>query len=402
MKTRILIVVISFLLTALVGCYGISDFYSNTLSERANESLRVALEKTLVDEVFIDSNSTDVENEKIESVLNKYNQKLNDYISQGDWEPVFLENWSITSIDGISSNSILPDPMSLHFTSFTISDEFEVIRANKGRKVAIQSRFRLNENWFEVFFLIVAFVFFIVYLIFPKPLFGFQETLFHKLLTLGLNDRLALKKVRSINPRIHFSVDQWRVFEKIFDSKCNFSDFITSVSKLPSEIDYNWLLFALSQGLSMDEAINVGLKFDQIVIDPNASDKLVIHGVPIPIGNAPLAYYAFYLEHRLKGDGWVTNPRKAEKDYSLELEDLLELFGGDKRSYDKLMKENGVTTKMLTDMRNKISTSISEKIPEELSTPYLFESRESVKNRGSKDFRVALDYGSIFLMVNPK
>jgi len=244
--------------------------------------------------------------------------------------------------------------------------------------------------------------FFIVYLFFPKPLFGFQQTLFHKLLTLEVNDRLALKKVRSINPRIHFSVDQWRVFEKIFDSTCDFSDFITSVSKLPSELDYNWLLFALSQGFSMEEAINVGLKSDQIAIDPNASDKLVIHGIPISIGNAPLAYYVFYLEHRLKSDGWVTNPRKADKDYSLELENLLELFGGDKRSYDKLMKENGVTTKMLTDMRNKISTSISEKMPEELCTPYLFESRESVKNRGSKDFRVVLDSSSIFLMMTPE
>ena len=174
MKTRILVVVISFLLTVLVSCYGISNLYGHMLSERVNESLRVALEKTLVDEVFADSNSTNVKKEKIESALNKYNQKLNDYISQSDWEPVFLENWSITSIDEISSNSNFLDPMSLHFTSFTISNDFEVIRADKARKIVIQSRFKLNRHWFTVFFLIVAFIFLIVYLIFPKPLFGLE------------------------------------------------------------------------------------------------------------------------------------------------------------------------------------------------------------------------------------
>jgi hypothetical protein len=172
MKTRMLVIVISFLLTVLVSCYGISNLYGHMLSERVNESLRVALEKTLVDEVFTDSNSTNVKKEKIESVLNKYNQKLNDYISQSDWEPVFLENWSITSIDEISSNSNFLDPMSLHFTSFTISNDFEVIRADKARKIVIQSRFKLNEYWFSVFFLTVAFVFLIVDLNFPKLLFG--------------------------------------------------------------------------------------------------------------------------------------------------------------------------------------------------------------------------------------
>ena len=202
MKIRILVVVISFLLTVLVSCYGISTSYGHMLSERINESLRVALEKTLVDEVFTDSNSMNVKKEKIESVLNKYNQKLNDYISQSDWEPVFLENWSITSIDEISSNSNFLDPMSLHFTSFTIFNDFEVIRADKARKIVIQNRFKLNEHWFAVFFLIVAFVFLIVNLIFQKPLFGlasedsddYGEMSTEKLIQQGENGDLEFKK----------------------------------------------------------------------------------------------------------------------------------------------------------------------------------------------------------------
>ena len=65
MKTRILVVVISFLLTVLVSSYGISNLYGHMLSERVNESLRVALEKTLVDEVFADSNSTNVKKDGV-------------------------------------------------------------------------------------------------------------------------------------------------------------------------------------------------------------------------------------------------------------------------------------------------------------------------------------------------
>ena len=124
----------------------------------------------------------------------------------------------------------------------------------------------------------------------------------------------------------------------------------------------------------------------------------MIHGLPIPIGNAPLAYYAFYLKNRKYGDGWITNPRTVNIEYQEELVELLEIFGGDSRSLSKIENENGITAKMLTDMRSKITTSVSNLITDaKLNSIYLFESRDSKKNTGAKDFRVSIEPDKIIL-----
>jgi hypothetical protein len=389
-----------FIVIVLVSYIAICHFYSIDLSHHFNERLRVSVEKSLVEEIFNSENNQQGNYSAIQSVVDGYNKILSDLITTNQWAPVFLSSVAIISVDGIKPTSELKLDASSNLSRFNIIDSFEVQRAGKIRTVSIQTQFTLNQFWFFGWTLLIGLLFSIVYRYFPKPLFGFQHTLYKKLLDHAELPPVAIAKARAVDSENHFSVNQWQFFDKLYrkDTDVSIVNLIAEVIQLPSNLDYEWFDLAINLEKSLAESILIGLASDRIEINLSSSDKLLIHGLSIPIGNAPLAYYAFYLKNRKYGDGWITNPRTVNTEYQEELVELLEVFGGDSRSLNKIENENGITAKMLTDMRSKITTSVSSLITDaKLNSVYLFESRDSKKNAGAKDFRVTIDPDKIIL-----
>lgn len=390
-----------FIVIVLISYWLICHFYSISLSQSFVERLRVSVEKSLAEEIFNSSNNNQqADYSAIQSVLDDYNKMLSNLITTNKWAPVFLSRVTIMSVDGVFtvSEPKLDEVPALN--RFNINHAFELQRAGKIRPVRIQTQFVTNKLWLLGWTLIIGLLFSIVYRYFPKPLFGFQNTMYNKLLDHAEPPHLALANARKVDSETNFSVNQWLFFNKLYkkDTDESISDLITKVIQLPSNLDYDWFDLAINLKKSLTESISIGLASDQVEIDLSGSDKLLIHGLSIPIGNAPLAYYAFYLKNRKYGDGWITNPRTVNTAYQEELVELLELFGGDSRSLNKIENENGITAKMLTDMRSKITTSVSTLITDaKLNSVYLFESRDSGKNAGAKDFRVSIEPEKIIL-----
>jgi hypothetical protein len=389
-----------FIVIALVGYIVICHFYSINLSHYFNERLRVSVEKSFVEEIFNDENSQHGNNSSIQSILDGYNKILSELITPNIWAPAFLSNVAIISVDEIKPLSEPKLEANSTLSQFSNIDSFELQRAGKIRKVRIQTQFIINKFWFFGWSLFIGLLFSIVYRYFPKPLFGFQNTIYNKLLNHAEPSNIAFANAKEVDSKTHFSENQWRLFDKLYKKNTNesISNLISKVSQLPSNLDYEWFELAINLEKSVGEAILIGSASNQVEIDLSSSDKLLIHGLPIPIGNAPLAYYAFYLKKRKYDDGWITNPRTVNIDYQEELVELLEIFGGDSRSLSKIENENGITAKMLTDMRSKITSSVSNLITDtKLNSVYLFESRDSKKNNGAKDFRVSIEPDKIIL-----
>jgi hypothetical protein len=154
----------------------------------------------------------------------------------------------------------------------------------------------------------------------------------------------------------------------------------------PRQID--WLVWGLKNRRGdLDDGLAVARAPDLVEIDLRRG-SLRIHGVDIPVNKTPLFYYAWYAHHRLRGDGWLTNPQsnKPDKSAGQELAHLMWSCAGHAKAAAGA-EEIGLKAKTLDQNRSKIKQEIVALLGESLSAAYLFDERKDPRT-GRMSYRL--------------
>lgn len=395
--------VLSILLVSLIG-YGLAIAISeHRLLSQISSDLRPSVEASLTAYLFGEKDGQGKDRFAIEGLIKKVNEILHkERPPSKPWLPVQVNAIRLFSVSEIQSRN---NPAVERF-GHTREIAFEVLRGEKPRTVVVHVRFSPNIIWIFAWLLLVALTFLVIAKLTPSQLSGFQKEVYQLLNSKNISDRDAIVIARSLDPERVFTDLQMALLEHLLEQ---LGEPGFSMEEIVEALKYTdddllkgkrgkWLYLGLEVGLGPRQSIDLAAKDDAVEYDTKTGE-LKIRGLPIEMSKAPLLYYLWYLEKRLQGEGWVTNPRSGKhRELALgkELEDCFERYGGDRRSLKRLQDAKGemlgVTADILRDMRSKIKKAITTVITDiELASPYLVEnSRPSVKNPGGKDFRVAL------------
>ena len=146
-----------------------------------------------------------------------------------------------------------------------------------------------------------------------------------------------------------------------------------------NESGWHWLFVALKHNKNLDEAIEIALLEDKVSIDVR-SNVLYFRGLDIDLTGTPLAYYGWYLLHRMNTkEGWVSTP-DSNNNYPELQQDLANLFDEwTVHSRGSMFNEDGASlANRLKGNRNRIKTAIEEELGGhiDIAAPYLFETRK--------------------------
>ncbi len=139
-----------------------------------------------------------------------------------------------------------------------------------------------------------------------------------------------------------------------------------------------WLIVALEQGKTINEAIAIALADNELIFDLNRQ-QVFIHGLAIRLSKTPLFYYYWYAQRKMVGTPAYLNPpaTKPDVENGLVLAKLMAEFSGHQKAIRDLTDE-GLKGKTLDQNRNKIKTEL-QTVLGNLAQEYLFESERDVK-----------------------
>lgn len=376
---------------------------------QVSAELRPMLEASLKDEIFGNSKTQAEDQYAIEGLLRKFNKILNDEIQPtADWLPVGITHVNLVSIGHIRARERSDSGFLTHNRAIS----FEIIRGKKAITVSVQAQFMPNIAWYFGWLALVILVKLVIDRRMQTPMHGFQEELYQLLKDRDYEDSNAVEIARQVDGRLVFTELQMgfigNLLSRLGEEGFDLEQILAAVQRSNDELlqgeSRKWLHFGLELGFGPEKALILAESENVVEYNPKKGD-LYIRGLPIEMSKAPLLYYLWYLEKRLQGDGWVTNPRSKSMDMSMgiELEDCFERYGGDSRSlkrlYNTKSEMQGVSSDILRDMRSKIKKAITDVITEEgLAQVFLVnESRHSEKNVGGNDFRVGLSADQIHI-----
>jgi hypothetical protein len=386
--------------------------YKEDLSRGFEDAIRAPMEASLKESLFDVGAGEDNSHKAILTIIDGFNQKLLDSLHETHWAPAFTKSISVESIDGLKRTGQDERP---EYSYLEESVGLSILRGGKNRSISISINFQPNLLWFVGWLLLntcvtLSFVWFM-----PLPMAGGQQALYNHLVAKNDPHKVAARIAGSINSETDFSPEDWEVFDFLDESNVEHELIVDFILRVKEAGSFSLAWFRLAHAIytstgafpedSLNKSFEVATAPDSIVVDPGSDEKLLIHGLPVKISSGPLGYYIFYLERKLDGDGWVTNPRTdtVNPDYGKQIEDIFERYGADRRSFANIDKKHGVNADMLRDMRSKISDAIKGRtttghdvfLP--ILEPYLFESRPSENNPGAQDVRIILDADKIIL-----
>lgn len=398
-------VTLSVVLITVLGYVAAFLIAETRVRAHVSDQLRPVIDMSLTDYLFGVKGRRSHDREAVKGLIEQVNANLENLNSSSIWSPVNVDFVRLVSIASVTSAKFDEHNTMAHIRNFS----FSIFRAEKTRMIVGEVAFSPNWMWVALWGVFVLIVVFGFTLFFPAPLRGFQGTFYLYLKERGVVEKEALRLARLSKSENKFTDPQWGLMNQLLGHLGEVESDIEAILDIVENSEdlfrkresRQWFDLGLEKGRGLEYALELARSEDKIEYTAN-SRELRLRGLSLRMPKAPLLYYIWYLEYRLQGDGWVSNPRTNKRDekYGETLENLADKIFKNKID-DRILAsiQNGVTAKTLNDMRSKIKKEITNIIPEDLAKIYLVDdSRPSRSNPGGKDFRVGINPKNIHII----
>lgn len=405
-----LLIVVSILLVS--GVYLAFTLSSSMLHEKMLDGVSFALESSLHDEIV----SSDLfekphDRDAIVSVLSGINKQLrtshliNSYNT--NLFPVNLVAARVSNFDGIDSINENVSISGLLKSSWISID-------NNGQEYSalVETYTSIKLGWVLAWLFAILLVSFILHVLIPQPLVGFQRSFYNFIYDRYQNeyglttDEIISFCSRNVQPDIILSPDAWWIIEVLLSREDVAEDIgIESLSDALScavgnnqieldDVQRAWFKLGMTKGFVCSESIGLALSEDSIEVDIQTKSLLIKEVLTVSLTKSPLAYYCLYLDRRKQGldDGWMpnTSPRAEREAFNGEVIKWLEVVNA------PLNATQDVDYTQLNNMRNRIIQQIADSFGGDnearrlADASYGFESRPSNVGGAIRDFRVVV------------
>ena len=382
-----------FVLIALSGSLLTHSLVVFEVSNLARVELRKFVETGLGHSAF-DYGDSQVEHVlPISDYLSKSNELMSNFISDNAFYIIKDVHVRLEMIDLVQNPNAIQKKNGFQFT---LGNSFFINKHDAPRKVIFSMTTTPNVGMHAIIWIILFIVLRYVWLITPTPFSKYQNRWRQVILDsdrTGSNlDDSDIDTVISQFPlNDPFGDNRLRLFSILNNEhKITIKEAISELKQPQlnefNEAGWHWLFVALKHKKNLDESILIASMDDKVNIDVR-HNTLQFRGLPIKLSGTPLAFYGWYLLHRLNSqDGWIATP-DANMNYPELKNELESLFDEwDVHSRGSMFTEDGVSlANRLKNNRNRIKTAIEEELDgyADIAAPYLFET-------GQMTFRVML------------
>ncbi|MEZ5569017.1 MAG: hypothetical protein R3E54_11860 [Halioglobus sp.] len=362
-----------------------------SVQRRLHDHLRLTL-----DEAWFSTTQAQVNDRR---VLTRAGAKINEQATllvRSRWfAPHTACRVQLLRIDGTGVGQLAPEMAQRRFGLFRNQIEREVVFAYACRPGV----------WFVVGVgAVLGALFLAIYVTVPPPLTGTHRRWINQLLEQGYSGQEAFDIIRkypadtlNLNPAQRYCLEQLHspgerdmnvVLGLVTDAR---------VATLSIE-QMNWLLFGLGRAQwpasdkaghpgamraakdegttpeqGLESALALATAENRVEIDLTQL-RLLLRGVPVPIGGTPLFYYAWYALARLRGEVWITNPPSNRPDLAagVRLADWMSRHQGHGRAINDL-QQTGLRARTLDQNRSKIKEDIVAALGEARAEAFLFD-----------------------------